>query len=77
MYQRIRLTEISKFVGTGSGDPPPYTVSATLYFESIESFQKAAQGPKGPSVMGDIPNFSNKEPIILVAEDVGTHGSGS
>lgn len=54
------------------GDDAPYSVQATLEWKSMEAFQKAAQGPKTKEVMGDVPNFSDKEPTLMPAEVVGT-----
>lgn len=67
--------KVSKFVGTATGASSPYTIQALLHFDSLESFRKAAQGPPAQAIMGDIPNFSNKEPVIMVGDVVGTVGS--
>lgn len=31
----------------------------------IGDFQKAASGPEAKTVLGDIPNFSDKDPVIV------------
>lgn len=54
------------------GDDTPYCVQATLEFDSMDSFQKAASGEEAKEVLGDIPNFSDKEPAIMPGEIVGT-----
>ena len=64
--------KVVRYIGTATGDPPPYTVQAELYFSSVEDFQKAATSPSAETVMGDIPNFSNKQALIMIAEDIGT-----
>ena len=48
-------------------DPGPYSVQALLNFDSIKDFQ-AALGATGEKVMGDVPNFSNQQPTLLVGE---------
>ena len=67
--------KVVKMAGTATGDAAPYTVLALLHFQSLQQFQTAAQGPNAQKVMGDIPNFSNKEPVILIGEVTSSHGS--
>lgn len=73
----LKSWEVSKIVGTATGEDAPYTVQALLHFESLEKFQEAASGPKAPIVLGDIPNFSNKEPVILIGDVVGTEAGNT
>ena len=56
--------------GLGGGDPgqaAPYTAMGNLYFETMESFQNSF-GPNAEKIMGDLPNFTNIEPVIQVSE---------
>lgn len=53
-------------------DDAPYTVQATLEFGSLNDFQSAASGPEAKEVLGDVPNFSDKEPVIMAGDVVGT-----
>ncbi|WPG98084.1 Hypothetical protein R9X50_00087000 [Acrodontium crateriforme] len=53
-------------------DNAPYSVQATLEFESLEAFQKAAGGPHTAEILGDVPNFSDKEPVLMPASIVGS-----
>lgn len=46
----------------------PYQIQATLKWDSIESFEKAAAGEEGKAVFGDIPNFTESKPILLKGE---------
>jgi uncharacterized protein (TIGR02118 family) len=48
-------------------DPGPYSVQALLNFDSLQDFQ-AALGATGEKVMGDVPNFSNQSPTLLIGE---------
>ncbi len=38
-----------------------------LYFDSVEVFQSSF-GPHAEAIMGDIPNYTNIEPIIQVSQ---------
>lgn len=50
----------------------PYCVQATLYFKTMEDFKKAAGGEHTAEVMGDVKNFSDKEPVLMPGEVVGS-----
>jgi uncharacterized protein (TIGR02118 family) len=63
----IGLT-LEKGLGGGAPDSKPtYFVMTNLYFESVESFQNAF-GPNAEKIMGDIPNFTNSEPVIQISK---------
>jgi len=49
----------------------PYAVQATLNFSSLADFHKAAGGEHTAEIMGDVKNFSNKEPTLMPAEVMG------
>ncbi|EME88131.1 uncharacterized protein MYCFIDRAFT_148752 [Pseudocercospora fijiensis CIRAD86] len=51
-------------------DDSPYSVQATLEWDNIKQFQDAASGPEAKDVLGDVPNFSNKDPVIMAGEVV-------
>ncbi len=56
---------------TGPGDGrPKYSIVANLEFDTPEQFQAAVAAEAGP-VFGDVPNFSNKSPVVVVGEQVG------
>jgi hypothetical protein len=38
-----------------------------LFFESVDDFHKAFD-PNATSIMGDIPNYTNVQPVIQVGE---------
>jgi uncharacterized protein (TIGR02118 family) len=44
----------------------PYVAYCQMYFESIEHFQ-APMGERGAEIMGDVPNYTNVQPVILVS----------
>ena len=53
--------------GAAPGEIAPYEAIGNLYFESMESFQNSF-GPNAPAIMGDLPNFTDIEPIVQIAE---------
>lgn len=42
----------------------PYTVQATLHWDTVDGFAKAA-AEHGPEIMGDVTNFSSEQPVIV------------
>lgn len=52
---------------TGPGLPAPYAVIAHLLFESVETMQ-AVLAEHGATLMADIPNYTNAQPVIQVSE---------
>ncbi|SMR42384.1 unnamed protein product [Zymoseptoria tritici ST99CH_1A5] len=50
-------------------DDAPYAVLATLEFKDTASWQAAATSPEAKEVLGDVPNFSDKEPVIMSGEE--------
>ena len=53
--------------GGAPGLPAPYAAVGTLYFDSIEAFETAF-GPHMETIMADLPNYTNIEPILLISE---------
>ncbi|KAF2161751.1 hypothetical protein M409DRAFT_69557 [Zasmidium cellare ATCC 36951] len=49
-------------------DDAPYTVEAILEFDNIGEFQTAASSPEAKEVLGDIENFSDKQPVIIAGD---------
>ena len=47
--------------------PVPYVAVANTYFDSIEAFQ-TAYGPHMDTLMADVSNYTNIEPIVLFSE---------
>jgi uncharacterized protein (TIGR02118 family) len=66
----LRRTGIEKGIGTAeAGKPAPFMASGFLEFDSAEAFG-AAFGPHAGAIMADIPNFTNVQPVIQIAEIV-------
>ena len=56
--------------GLGGGEPgstATYAAIGHLLFESVEAFQ-GSFGPNAEAIMGDLPNFTNINPIIQISE---------
>ena len=59
---------IEKGVSGGAPDSDaPYVAMGNIYFESLESFQNSF-GANADKIMGDLPNFTNLEPVVQISE---------
>lgn len=56
--------------GAEPGSSAPYACIAIVDFESIEAFGAAVEA-HGEAVFGDIPNFTNVEPVVQISEALG------
>lgn len=52
--------------GIEAGSAPAYTVICHLLFDSVEAYQ-AAFGPHAQAIVGDIPNYTDTQPIVQVS----------
>ena len=55
--------------GGAPGAPAPFVGMCHLYCESAEAFQKAF-GANAAEILGDIPNYTDLQPIVQVSEVV-------
>jgi uncharacterized protein (TIGR02118 family) len=58
--------------GMAGGEPgsaPAFQVITVVDFESLEKFE-AAMATHGDAVLGDIPNFTNAEPVLQINEPI-------
>jgi len=53
--------------GGAPGAPPTYAAMGHLYFDSVGDFQ-AAFAPHASTIMADIPNYTNVQPVIQISE---------
>jgi uncharacterized protein (TIGR02118 family) len=53
--------------GAAPGEPAPYAAIGYLTFESVEAFSSAFL-PSAAELVGDIPNYSDIEPVIQISE---------
>jgi len=55
--------------GLGGGapnSPAPFAAMGNLYFDTMETFENSF-GPNAETIMADLPNFTNIEPIIQIS----------
>ena len=71
-WEPMGLTELRLLRGTNTpdGGAAPYRVMALLTFESGEALQKASAA-HGAELFGDIPNFTDVQPVAQVNEALG------
>ena len=62
---------VLKAVGTPTGAKPMFSIMANLEFDNPQQF-KDAVAAEGSDVFGDVPNFSNKDPIVVIGVRVGS-----
>ncbi|MFY0604579.1 MAG: EthD family reductase [Flavobacteriaceae bacterium] len=53
--------------GAVPGSPASFAGMGNMYFDSVEEFGNAF-GPNANEIMGDLPNFTNIEPVVQVSE---------
>ena len=66
----VKSVELVKATTTADGSTPPYYVIFSAYFESAAGLQNAMQGPRLGEVVGDIQNFYDGMPDVLIGEVV-------
>jgi uncharacterized protein (TIGR02118 family) len=66
----IKGWRVLKAVGTPTGEKPLFSIIANLEFDDAAQF-KAAVAAEGGPVFGDVPNFSNKSPVVVIGDLVG------
>jgi len=53
--------------GAGPGTQPTYQVLCHLGFDSVDSFNTAF-APHAQAIMGDIPNYTDVQPVVQIGE---------
>ena len=66
----IKGWRVLKAVSGPTGEKPLYSIIANLEFDTVEQFRAAVAAEGGP-VFADVPNFSNKAPVVVMADLVG------
>ena len=56
----------------GPDGKKPYSIGAVLTWESEDGLKQALGGEEAKNVLGDVPNFSNKSPVFLMGNVVGS-----
>ena len=65
----LRGMEVYRGLSGAGGADEPYVTVASLKFDSVEAFQQALDAD-APEIMGDIPNFTNIDPVVQIEEQL-------
>jgi uncharacterized protein (TIGR02118 family) len=66
----LKGVEMMKVTATADGSNPLYQVIFSAYFESAAALQNAMHNPQMSEVMGDIQNYYDGMPDVLIGEVV-------
>lgn len=55
--------------GGAPGSPATYAAMCHIFVDSVEAFQKSF-GPHAAEIMGDIPNYTDIQPVVQISEVV-------
>jgi len=62
-----RKIEVRRGISSAAGAAAPFICIATILTDSIDEF-KAVFAKDGGAILGDIPNYTNIEPIVQIDE---------
>ena len=63
----VKATALEKGLSGPENTPVAYLVMSHLYFDSVAAFE-ASFGPNVEQIMGDVPNFTNTQPVVQISE---------
>lgn len=69
----IRYTVDKGVAGGAPGAPAPFIGMCHIYCDSADAFQKAFT-PHAEEILGDIPNYTDLQPIIQISDVVVERG---
>lgn len=49
------------------GSAPPYIAAGHMFFDSVDAYAEAF-APHAEAIMGDVPNYTNVEPVVQISE---------
>lgn len=68
MGDSLKLLEIDKGIsGRTPDEPVPYLAIGYLYFDKLSAYQNSF-GPNAEKIVGDIPNYTNTQPIVQISK---------
>jgi len=68
MGDSLKLIEIDKGIsGRTPDEPTPYLAIGYLYFDQLSAYQNSF-GPNAEKIVGDIPNYTNVQPVVQISE---------
>ena len=65
----LRGVEVYKGLSGAGGADETYVTVANLLFDNVEAFE-AALAAHAEEIMGDIPNFTNIDPVIQIEDQL-------
>lgn len=66
----LKQFEIDKGIGgRAPSDPIPYLAIGYLYFDRLSAWQNSF-APHREKIVGDVPNYTNIQPVVLISEVV-------
>ena len=64
----LKHLEIDKGIaGRGPEESIPYLAIGYLYFDKLSAYQNSF-GPHAEKIVGDIPNYTNIQPVVQISE---------
>lgn len=64
----LKLYAIDKGIAGRTPDEPiPYLAIGYLYFDKLSAYQNSF-GPNADKIIGDIPNYTNTQPVVQISE---------
>jgi uncharacterized protein (TIGR02118 family) len=64
----LKLVTIDKGIASGTPDTQvPFLAIGYLYFDKLSDFQNSF-GPHAEKIRGDIPNYTNIQPVVQISE---------
>jgi uncharacterized protein (TIGR02118 family) len=68
----IEAWQVIRFEKTIDGATPPYLAMAVVTFNGQDGANLALTLKETPEVVGDVPNFTNLKPILMLGDVAGT-----
>lgn len=68
-YGLVRWEVDKGLAGGAPGSPAPFVAVGHIYFQQLADFQKGI-GAHGQELFGDVPNYTDIEPQVQIAEIV-------
>lgn len=64
----LKFLKIDKGIsGRTPDEPTPYLAIGYLYFDQLSDYQNSF-GPNAEKIVGDIPNYTNIQPVLQISE---------
>jgi len=64
----LKYLKIDKGIsGRTPDEPMPYLAIGYLYFDQLSDYQNSF-GPNAEKIVGDIPNYTNTQPVLQISE---------